>query len=62
MTDITNWSFASDANKMHDFMTLSMEEFMFGYSYLEEKDYYATYHEIMGMLKDKYPQFEMEEV
>lgn len=26
MTNITKWSFASDANKMHDFMTMSVEE------------------------------------
>lgn len=62
MKDITNWSFADDANKMHDFMTLSMEEFLFSYSYLNENDYFATYNEIMEMLKEKYPCFEMEEV
>lgn len=62
MRDITGWSFASDANKMHDFMTLSMEDFMFGYGYLDEDDYFATYHEIMSMLKAKYPMMEMEEV
>ena len=62
MVNISNWSFADDANKMHDFMTLSMEEFLFSYSYLNEDDYYATYNEIMEMLKNKYPYFEMEEV
>ena len=62
MKDITSWSFADDANKVHDFLTLSMEEFMFSYSYLDEKDYFATYNEIMEMLKERYPYFEMEEV
>ena len=62
MVDISGWSFADDANKMHDFMTLNMEEFLFSYSYLNEDDYYATYNEIMEMLKNKYPYFEMEEV
>lgn len=62
MNDISRWSFASDANKMHDFMTLSMEEFMESYSYLEEKDYYATYNEIWSMLEERYPNFELEEV
>ena len=62
MTDITKWSFADDANKMHDFMTQSMEVFLYSYSYLTEDDYYATYHEIMTMLKEKYPQMEMEDV
>lgn len=62
MTDITKWSFADDMNKMHDFMTLNMEEFLFSYSYLNEDDYYATYHEIMEMLKAKYPYMEMEDV
>ena len=62
MRDISTWSFADDANKMHDFMTLSMEDFMNGYSYLDEDDYFATYHEIMDMLKKKYPNMETEEV
>ena len=62
MTNITEWSFASDANKMHDFMTMSMEEFMKSYSYLEEKDYYATYLELWTMLQEKYPEFQLEEV
>ena len=62
MTDITKWSFADDMNKMHDFMTMNMEEFLFSYSYLNEDDYYATYHEVMEMLKAKYPYMEMEDV
>ena len=62
MKDITSWSFADDANKMHDFMTLSMEEFLFSYSYLNENDYFATYNEIMEMLKERYPYFDMEVV
>lgn len=62
MKDISNLTFTDDMNKMHDFMTLSMDEFLFSYSYLEEKDYFATYHEIMSMLKEKYPYMEMEDV
>lgn len=62
MKDISNWTFADDMNKMHDFMTLSMNDFLLSYSYLEEKDYFATYHEIMSMLKEKYPYMEMEDV
>lgn len=62
MRDIAGWSFADDMNKMHDFMTLGMEDFMKSYSYLDEDDYYATYHEIMGMIKRKYPLAEFEEL
>ena len=62
MRDIAGWSFADDMNKMHDFMTLNMEEFMFSYGCLDEDDYFATYHEIMAMLQEKYPYMEMEEV
>lgn len=60
MNNITEWSFAGDANKMHDFLTMSMEDFMGLYSYLEEKDYYATYHEVWEMLKAKYPEIKLE--
>lgn len=62
MRDISDWSFADDMNKMHDFMTLSMGDFLESYSYLDEDDYFATYHEIMLMLKAKYPYMELEEV
>lgn len=50
MKDITMWNFVDDEEKMHDFLTLSMEDFLLSYSYLEEEDYYATYHEVMSML------------
>lgn len=62
MKDINGYSFADDMNKMHDFMLLSMDEFLLSYSYLNENDYYATYHEIISMLKEKYPYMEMEDV
>lgn len=41
-------SFADDEEKMHDFMVLSMEEFLESYSYLDVEDYYATYDEVMS--------------
>ena len=62
MRDISDWSFADDMNKMHDFMTMGMKEFFYYYSYINEDDYFATYHEIMLMLKAKYPYMEFEEV
>lgn len=62
MNDISKWSFASDANKMHDFIVMGMEAFMNSYSYLTEEDYYATYNEVMSMLKEKYPNMEIERV
>lgn len=42
-------SFVGDVEKMHDFITLSMEDFLASYSYLEREDYYATYDELMDM-------------
>lgn len=42
-------SFAGDVEKMHDFITLSMEDFLKSYSYLDREDYYATYDELMDM-------------
>lgn len=50
MVNIQNMNFIDDREKMHDFLTMSMEDFLNFYSYLEENDYYATYHEIMDML------------
>ena len=51
MKNITGYDFTNDMNKMHDFMLLSMDEFLSSYSYLNEDDYYATYNAIMGCLK-----------
>lgn len=62
MKDISGYDFVDDMNKMHDFMLLSMDEFLLSYSYLNENDYYATYNAIMEMLKEKYPYMEMEDV
>lgn len=62
MKDISGYNFVDDMNKMHDFMLLSMDEFLLSYSYLNENDYYATYNAIMEMLKEKYPYMEMEKV
>ena len=42
-------SFVSDVEKMHDFITMSMEDFLGFYSYLDREDYYATYDELMDM-------------
>ena len=39
--------FCDDAEKMHDFLTLSMEDFLKSYSYLDVRDYYATYDRLM---------------
>ena len=62
MKNITGYDFADDMNKMHDFMLLSKDEFLFSYSYLNENDYYATYNAIMEILKEKHPYMEMEEI
>ncbi len=45
-------SFLADHEKMHDFMLLSMEEFLETYSYLNIKDYMATYDDLMSMSID----------
>lgn len=42
-------SFVGDVEKMHDFITMSMEDFLGFYSYLDREDYYATYDELMDM-------------
>lgn len=42
-------SFLGDVEKMHDFITMSMEDFLGMYSYLDERDYYATYDELMNI-------------
>ena len=34
MKKITGYDFTDDMNKMHDFMLLSKDEFLFSYSYL----------------------------
>ena len=44
-------NFIDDQEKMHDFMLLSMEEFLKSYSYLSVEDYYATYDYIMWLSK-----------
>jgi len=44
--------FLSDEEKMHDFLTLSMEEFLFTYSYLSVEEYYATYDAVMDLVAD----------
>ena len=41
-------SFLADHEKMHDFILLSMEEFLETYSYLDIKDYMATYDDLMS--------------
>lgn len=51
MVDITGCSFINDAEKMHDFMILNMDEFLFSYSYLNENDYYATYNDVMKIVR-----------
>lgn len=45
-------SFLRDECKMHDFITMSMDEFLFQYSYLSVEDYYATYDELMAIIGD----------
>lgn len=45
-------SFLADHEKMHDFILLSMEEFLETYSYLDIKDYMATYDDLMSMSID----------
>ena len=62
MKNVAGYGFTDDMNKMHDFMLLSMDEFLSSYSYLNEDDYYATYNAIMRMLKEKHPYMEMEEI
>lgn len=47
-------SFLSDPEKMHDFIILSMEEFLSSYSYLTVEDYYATYDDLMSASMDFY--------
>lgn len=47
-------SFLSDNEKMHDFITLSMDEFLESYSYLTEGDYYATYDDLMELLDETF--------
>ena len=42
-------SFLGDVEKMHDFITMSMEDFLGFYSYLDREDYYATYDELMNI-------------
>ena len=42
-------SLLGDVEKMHDFITMSMEDFLSFYSYLDERDYYATYDELMDI-------------
>ena len=44
--------FIDDPDKMHDFLTLSMDEFLFSYSYLDVEDYYATYDAVMNFIDD----------
>lgn len=51
MVDITGYSFINDIEKMHDFMILNMDEFLFSYSYLNENDYYATYNDVMKIVR-----------
>lgn len=46
-------SFLGDVEKMHDFITMSMEDFLNMYSYLNEKDYYATYDELMNISREE---------
>lgn len=46
--------FLDDEEKMHDFITLSMEDFLASYSYLAREEYYATYDELMDLLKGEY--------
>ena len=41
-------SFFADHEKMHDFILLSMKEFLETYSYLDIKDYMATYDDLMS--------------
>ena len=41
-------SFLADHEKMHDFILLSMEEFLATYSYLDIQDYMATYDDLMS--------------
>ena len=42
--------FLQDECKMHDFITMSMEDFLNFYSYLDEQDYYATYDALMNLI------------
>lgn len=51
MVDITGYSFINDIEKMHDFMILNMDEFLLSYSYLNENDYYATYNDVMEIVR-----------
>lgn len=53
-------SFAGDVEKMHDFITLSMDEFLESYSYLDREDYYATYDELMDMSRKQCQNYCME--
>lgn len=53
-------SFAGDVEKMHDFITLSMDEFLESYSYLDREDYYATYDELMDMSRRQCQNYCME--
>ena len=45
-------SFATDSEKMHDFILLDMEDFLKCYSYLTVEDYLATYDEVMSAVMD----------
>lgn len=46
-------SFLGDVEKMHDFITMSMEDFLGFYSYLDREDYYATYDELMDISRSE---------
>lgn len=50
MRNITEKSFMLDKEKMHDFLTMGMESFLGFYSYLDEEDYFSTYHDIMSLV------------
>lgn len=45
-------NFIDDECKMVDFLALSKEEFLASYSYLNSKEWDATYRMVLDMLKD----------
>lgn len=46
----TEGSFITDEAKMRDFLTISKDEFLRSYSYLDEDDYNATYDAVMNLI------------